>query len=114
VFWLNVPFGIAAVIVGWMVLPVTELQDPDRAFDWRGALLLAPALTLVVLVLNQISALGPGSPTLIACAAAAILLLLAFVRRERAARFPLVDLRLIEAPAFLSGAVACALAYAIL
>ena len=61
VFWLNVPFGIAAVIVGWMVLPVTELQHPNRAFDWRGALLLAPALTLVVLVLNQISALGPGS-----------------------------------------------------
>ena len=86
VFWLNVPFGVAAVFLGWMVLPVTELQDPNRAFDWRGALLLAPALTLVVLVLNQISALGPGSPALIACAAAAIILLLAFVRRERAAR----------------------------
>jgi EmrB/QacA subfamily drug resistance transporter len=114
VFWLNVPFGIAAVIVGWMVLPVTDLRDPNRAFDWRGALLLAPALTLVVLVLNQISALGPSSPALIACAAAAIILLFAFVRRERAARSPLVDLRLIEEPAFLGGAVACALAYAIL
>jgi hypothetical protein len=102
------------MILGWIVLPVTEVQEPRKAFDWPGALLLAPALTLIVLVLNQISALGPASPVLIACIAAPIVLVFFFVRRERAAASPLVDLRLIERPAFLGGAVACALAYAIL
>jgi EmrB/QacA subfamily drug resistance transporter len=114
VFWVAVPFGLAAVIVGWLVLPRTVLQDPDQVFDWRGALLLAPALTLVVLVLNQISALGPTSLVLIACAGAAIVLLLAFARRERASKSPLVDLRMLEEPSFLGGIVACMLGYALL
>ena len=73
VFWVTVPFGLAAVIVGWLVLPQTAPRDRELSFDWRGALLLAPALTLVVLALNQVSALGPTSPALIACACLAAL-----------------------------------------
>jgi len=114
VFWVAVPFGLAAVIIGWVVLPRTALQDPSQVFDWRGALLLAPALTLVVLVLNQISALGPTSLVLIACAGAAVVLFIWFVRQEHASASPLVDLRMLARPAFLSGVVACALGYAML
>ena len=83
-------------------------------FDWRGALLLAPALTLLVLVLNQISALGPASLVLIACTGTAIVLLILFVRQEHASASPLVDLRMLGRPSFLGGIVACALGYALL
>jgi hypothetical protein len=83
-------------------------------FDWRGALLLAPALTLVVFVLNQISALGPTSQVLIACAGTAVVLIILFVRHEHASASPLVDLRMLGRPAFLRGIVACALGYAML
>jgi EmrB/QacA subfamily drug resistance transporter len=114
VFWVAVPFALAAVIIGWLVLPRTDPQDQDQVFDWRGALLLAPALTLVVLVLNQVSALGPTSLVLIACTGTAIVLLIVFVRQEHASASPLVDLRMLGRPAFLGGIVACALGYALL
>jgi EmrB/QacA subfamily drug resistance transporter len=114
VFWVAVPFGLAAVIIGWLVLPRTDPQDQDQVFDWRGALLLAPALTLVVLVLNQVSALGPTSLVLIAYTGTAVVLLIVFVRQEHASASPLVDLRMLRRPAFLGGIVACALGYALL
>src|ERR1700721_3244099 len=66
VFWINVPFGLIAIAASWFVLPVTAQQNPDQRFDWRGGLLLAPALAFAVLALNQVSAWGLTSPALLA------------------------------------------------
>ena len=114
VFWINVPFGLLAIVASWFVLPVTAQQNPNQRFDWRGALVLAPALTLAVLALNQISAWGPISPAFLGSVGAAIVLIFLFLRQERASRSPLIDLPLLEEPAFLAGALACALSYAVL
>ena len=65
VFWVNVPLGLVSIVAGWLVLPITPRQNSRPTFDWRGALLLAPALTFAVLALNQISAWGPTSPALL-------------------------------------------------
>jgi EmrB/QacA subfamily drug resistance transporter len=114
VFWVSVPFGLAAAVIGWLVLPRTSVIDQDRRFDWRGALLLAPALIFLVLVLNQISAWGPTSPATVALAASSAILLWLLARQERASPSPLVDLRLFQSSAFAFGAVAVALGYAML
>jgi EmrB/QacA subfamily drug resistance transporter len=114
VFWINVPFGLIAVVAGWLVLPITAQQNRNRRFDWRGALLLAPALTFAVLALNQVSAWGPTSPALLGSVGAAIVLIFLFVRQESKTQSPLVDLALLRGPAFLAGALACALSYAML
>jgi EmrB/QacA subfamily drug resistance transporter len=114
VFWVNVPIGLVSIVAAWLVLPVTPQQDSSQTFDWRGALLLAPALMLAVFALNQMSALGLTSPVFLGSVAAAIVLLFLFVRQERKAHSPLVDLALLEGPAFLGGALACALSYAML
>jgi MFS family permease len=82
VFWVNVPIGLISIVAGWLVLPVTPRQSPTPTFDWRGALLLAPALTLAVFALNQAAALGLASPILLGSVAAAIVLIFLFVRRE--------------------------------
>ncbi len=114
VFWVNVPVGLVSIVAAWLVLPVTARQDSRPAFDWRGALLLAPALMLAVFALNQMSALGLTSPVFLGSVAATIVLLFLFVRQENKAQSPLVDLALLEGPAFLGGALACALSYAML
>jgi EmrB/QacA subfamily drug resistance transporter len=113
VFWVNVPFGLISIVAGWLVLPVTT-QGPSQTFDWRGALLLTPALTLAVFALNQVAALGLASPVLLGSVGAAIVLFFLFVRQESKAQSPLVDLALLKGPAFLGGALACALSYAML
>ncbi|MBV8794347.1 MAG: MFS transporter [Hyphomicrobiales bacterium] len=114
VFWVNVPVGVISIIAAWLVLPVSSQQGPSQTFDWRGALLLAPALTLAVLALNQASALGLISPVLLGSVGAAAVLIFLFVRQEGKTPSPLVDLALLKGPAFLGGALACALSYAML
>jgi EmrB/QacA subfamily drug resistance transporter len=114
VFWINVPFGLLAVVVGWLVLPITAQQNRNQTFDWRGGFLLAPALAFAVLALNQVSAWGPTSPALLGSVGAAIVLIFLFLRQEHGARSPLIDLALLDEPAFLTGSLACALSYAML
>jgi EmrB/QacA subfamily drug resistance transporter len=114
VFWVNVPIGLISIVAAWLVLPVTAQQGPTQTFDWRGALLLVPALALAVFALNQVSALGLTSPVLLGSVGAAIVLIFLFVRQESKMQSPLVDLALLKSPAFLGGALACALSYAML
>jgi EmrB/QacA subfamily drug resistance transporter len=114
VFWMNVPFGLLAVVFGWLVLPITAQQNRNQTFDWRGGFLLAPALAFAVLALNQVSAWGPTSPALLGSVGAAIVLIFLFLRQEHASHSPMIDLALLDEPAFLAGALACALSYAML
>src|SRR5579872_31911 len=103
VFWINVPFGLIAIIAGWLVIPVTPQQSSSRTFDWRGALLLAPALALMVFALNQVAALGLTSLALLGSVGAAAALLFLFVAQESKSRAPLIDLALLKGRAFLAG-----------
>ncbi len=79
VFWINVPFGLIAIVASWLVLPVTAPQNSNQTFDWRGGLLLAPGLAFAVLALNQVSAWGLTSPALLGSVGAAIVLVFLFV-----------------------------------
>lgn len=114
VFWAAVPFAVAAAALGWLALPQTAGPTPERRFDWWGALLLMPALTLLVLALNQVAAWGPASPPFLLCTGIATALLVALIRQERRVSPPLVDLRLFATPGFVHGAVAALLGYALL
>ena len=114
IFWVVVPFGLAAAIIGWLALPQTTGLSADRRFDWYGALLLTPALTALMIVLNEIPAWGLASPALLGCAVAAVALIALFVRLESACAFALVDVRLFREPAFAFGTIGAVLGYALL
>jgi EmrB/QacA subfamily drug resistance transporter len=113
VFWINVPFGLAGVAAGWLILPQTTGLSEDKRFDWRGALLIGLALAALVIALNQAHAWGLSS-ALIGTALAAAVLLVLFVLTERRATPPLVDLNLFRSRAFASGNAAGLLVYAAL
>lgn len=113
VFWVAVPFSAVAAVLGWLVLPRTD-NVADETFDWAGALLLMPSLLLAVLALNQLSVWAPLSLPMIACVLGAAALLFMFVRRERKAAFPLIELRLFQGGGFSTGIAGVALSYALL
>lgn len=113
-FWINVPLGLAGAILGWFILPQTGKLPEGERFDWRGAILIAPAMTAFVAVLNEVHALGPTSPILIACLLVGIACAVLFVRAERRAPSPLLDLELLAKPAFLLGNAANFVSYAAL
>jgi len=114
VFWASVPFSLAAAAVGWLVIPQTADRGCDRRFDWRGAMLLMPALTMLLMLISLSHAWGPTSPAIIGSAVAAVVLLSMLIRQERRAPAPLIDLDLFRIPAFASGILAIVLSYAML
>ena len=114
VFFINVPVGLAGTVLGWFVLPPTKDLPDDSRFDWKGAFLIAPALTAFIAVLNEGYAWGASSPALLGCALLAVILLTLFVRSEKRAEAPLIDLALFRQSAFTAGNIAGLMCYAAL
>ena len=113
-FWINVPFGLLGLLLGWFVLPQTRHLKTGGRFDWHGAFLIAPALTAIVALLNEGHAWGVTSPAFISCSVTAVVLLVLFVLAERRATTPLIDFALLRQRAFLTGNLANFLSYAAL
>jgi EmrB/QacA subfamily drug resistance transporter len=113
-FWINVPVGLVGLILGWLILPETKKLPDTGRFDWQGAILIAPALTAVVAVLNEGHVWGFTSPALIACVLFGAVSLFLFVRAEHRATTPLLDLHLLGKRAFLLGNATNFLSYATL
>ncbi|HEX6560114.1 MAG TPA: MDR family MFS transporter [Longimicrobiales bacterium] len=94
IFYINLPFGIAALLVLAATLPA-RLQRTSHAIDYTGSALLGAALSGIVLITD----LGGGhfgwlSPTVVMIAAATVLALGMFIVVERRAREPVLPLRL--------------------
>ena len=114
VFWINVPFGVAASIIGWFVIPATAGKTSEENFDWNGALLLLPALTVFVAVINEAHVWGIDSPLLLAGVLIAAACMFLFVRLERGRAAPLVDFVLFRDDDFSTGNAAGFMSYAML
>lgn len=114
VFWINVPVGLLGVLLGWLVLPRTATPPRGQPFDWPGALLLVPALTAPLLAVDEGRHWGGASPLTLGCLGIGIITAALFVRRERAAPAPLVDLSLFRSAAFGAGNLAGLLSYGML
>jgi EmrB/QacA subfamily drug resistance transporter len=114
IFLVSVPFGLAGLIVGWLALSQTPQPTASKRFDWQGALLLTPALTSVVLMLNEGQAWGLKSAAMLCALLVAAIFLPLFVWREWQQRDPLIDLHLFRSPAFSGGLAAVSLSDALL
>jgi EmrB/QacA subfamily drug resistance transporter len=114
IFLVSVPFGLAGLIVGWLALSQTPQPTASKRFDWQGALLLTPALTSVVLMLNEGQAWGLKSAAMLCALLVAAIFLPLFVWREWQQRDPLIDLHLFRSSAFSGGLAAVSLSYALL
>jgi EmrB/QacA subfamily drug resistance transporter len=114
VFWAGVPFGLSALVLGWLVLPRSVDIAVDKKFDWPGALLLMPSLVLAILALNQVSVWPLASPAMILCILASAAFMALFARREQVTTYPLVNLGLFGRRAFACGIVGVGLGYALL
>jgi EmrB/QacA subfamily drug resistance transporter len=83
VFYLNVPIGIAAMIVVARVLHLPHHRT-DHRIDWPGALSLILGLVPLLTVAEQGRAWGWDSPRSLACYAIGAIGLVAFIFAERA------------------------------
>ena len=115
VFWINVPFGLAASVIGWLVIPPTPgLVEHDRSFDWKGAFLLLPALGASIALINEGHAWGITSPLFLSGVVVTVIFGSLFMRSERASATPLVDFTLFRRSGFSFGNAAGLMSYATL
>jgi EmrB/QacA subfamily drug resistance transporter len=99
VFLLNVPIGIAAIVVTFTKL--RESRDPDATrIDWPGLATFSSALFLLVLALLRGNQEGWGSGLIVGLFAGAALLLATFIAVERRVSEPMLPLGLFRRPAF--------------
>jgi EmrB/QacA subfamily drug resistance transporter len=111
VFFLNVPVGLMGTLLGLLILPQTRRDGAAGRFDWDGAILLAPALTALMIALNEVASWGLASPALIFCLLLAAGFLAGFIWRELKAESPLLDLSLFRDLSFSAGNLAGLLAF---
>jgi EmrB/QacA subfamily drug resistance transporter len=53
IFWVNIPFTVAGLLLAWRMLPSDRGRDPRRRLDVVGVLLLVPGLAGLLLGLSN-------------------------------------------------------------
>ena len=100
IFFVNVPIGIVGLALGARLIP--ESRDPDaaRRFDVAGLSVISGALFSLTYALIKANDYGWGSPVIVALLVTAAAGFAAFVRIERRAAAPMMDLSLLRIRAF--------------
>ncbi len=105
IFFVNVPIGIAAVVIS--VMKVAESRAPHASRpDWAGFCLFTVALASLVYGLIESNQRSFTNSLVLGCFAAAAVLLVAFVVVEQHSAHPMFDLTLFKLPTFTGGSVA--------
>ncbi|WP_258046071.1 MDR family MFS transporter [Leifsonia shinshuensis] len=58
IFWVNIPFSVAGLLLAWRMLPADRGRDPKRRLDLVGVLLLVPGLAGLLLGLSDSVLIG--------------------------------------------------------
>jgi EmrB/QacA subfamily drug resistance transporter len=110
-FWFPLVVIVAATLATIFFVPESPVKSPGR-IDWAGALLLSAWLVLLLLGITQSSEWGWGDDRVIALIAAALCMLILWIKVEADQHEPLVDMAMmrvrsvwtVNAAAFLVGA----------
>jgi len=110
IFWFNVAFGLVAFAACLIVLP--ENADPDaHRVDIAGTALGAGALSALVFAIIGGEDSGFGSPAVLLLLCVSAIAAAAFFWWESRAAYPLLDLRYLRVPRFLSANIVAFCAY---
>ena len=100
IFFINVPVGILAVLLGAKVIPAAVPSGTSAAFDRAGAILAFTGLASLVFVVSEGDTLGWTSPVILLLALVAAGSLAWFVKNELTAADPLLDITLFRSRNF--------------
>jgi EmrB/QacA subfamily drug resistance transporter len=110
VFWINLPVGLAAVLLARRVVPESKDEHVRGRPDLIGAGLLAAAVGLIALALVEAPDWGWGSARFAGLVIAALACGAAMVARSRRHHSPVIELGLLRSRTF-SGTFAASILY---
>jgi EmrB/QacA subfamily drug resistance transporter len=110
VFWINVPVGLAAIVLAARVVPESRDEHTRGRPDLAGAALLALSVGLVALALVKVPVWGWGSARFLGLLAAAVASGVVLVVRSHRHHAPVIELGLLRTRMF-SGTFAASILY---
>ncbi|MCW2869773.1 MFS transporter [Actinacidiphila oryziradicis] len=113
VFWINVPIGLAALVLTTRYVPESRAPKPRRV-DPVGQLLVIALLGSVTYGIIEGSGAGWTSPLILGCAAVAVCSLGGLLAYERRRADPLIELRFFRSAPFSGATVIAVNAFAAL
>jgi EmrB/QacA subfamily drug resistance transporter len=100
IFYINVPVGIAGIIVSWFVIKESRDTSHEQSIDLPGLVTSSLGLFALTYALIEGNSHGWSSPEILLLFAAAAVLLVAFVVLEARQRLPMLDLSLFKIGSF--------------
>ena len=110
VFWINLPVGLAAILLAGKVVPESKDDNVTGRPDLAGAGLLAAAVALIALALVKAPGWGWGSAGFVGLLLASLACGAAMVVRSHRHHSPVIELGLLRSRTF-SGAFAASILY---
>jgi len=101
IFWINVPIGVIAVLLGLRLLP--ESYGAPERLDLMGAGLVTAGVVSLVWALSRANNVGWSSAEVVGPLVAGAVLLIAFARWESSVSEPMVPLRMFSVRDFAIG-----------
>ena len=101
IFFINVPVGIVAILLGAKVIPASTPHNQPAGFDKAGAFLIFIGLAALLFAVSEGNTLGWTTPVILVSIALAIITLAYFVWHELRVTDPLLELRLFKNKNFL-------------
>jgi EmrB/QacA subfamily drug resistance transporter len=102
IFFINIPVGIVAVLLGAKVIPATTIKGTLEGFDRAGALLIFTGLASLLFVVSEGETMGWTSPIILGLALLAVVTIVWFVWHESRLADPLLDIGLFKNKNFLA------------
>ena len=103
IFFINVPIGVAALLILWLKVKETKDEGTDNTLDFPGAITIALGLALLTFGFLRIPAVGLTNWQVYCSLTAGILFLVAFIVIESKSKHPMMPLQLFASATF-SGA----------
>jgi EmrB/QacA subfamily drug resistance transporter len=98
IFFINVPVGLAAILLAPVLLRESRADLAHRHFDVAGAATVTSGLMLLVYAMTHATTDGWGSPLTIGLLAGSLALVVAFLVIESRSPYPLLPLRIFRLP----------------
>jgi len=113
IFWINVPVGIAAIVLAAVFVPESRAARARR-LDPVGQILVLLVLASVVFGIIEGPAAGWASPAIVGCFALSAAALVSLIRYESRRDEPLLDLRVFRSVPFSGATLIAVCAFATL
>lgn len=92
IFLINIPLGIAAIIMISAYIPEADTKPEKRPFDWLGTFLLFFTISAFLLTLERGPVLGWTSPVILGFIGIFIVCLVLFIIRSKTGKDPIINI----------------------